>query len=198
MPVSVKSYLRVEVHLVCNDFVLVLYIFIIITNLLCLVILSMNRQSCIPTFHYYWRIKSSFKLAWIESTSPCNSLIGYLLKWRCCSLVWPHSLLSKTGFDHLGRDQSSLRLWALHTPFVFLQKNNLWNKRVISLLLCTYVSLWVCLCTVLLYISVCISQFESGSGDKIWGIQSWQIICQIKIHTDKSCRLTRYVCVDIT
>ncbi len=127
----------------------------------------------------------------MKSTSPCcNSLIGYLLKWRCCSLVWPQSLLSKTGFDLLGSDQSSFRLSALHKSFVFLQESNLWHKRVISLLLCAYVSLLVCLCTVLLYISVCISQFESGSGDKIWGIQSWEIICQIKIHTDKSCRLT--------
>ncbi len=24
----------------------------------------------------------------MESTSPCTSLIGYLLKWRCCLLVW--------------------------------------------------------------------------------------------------------------
>ncbi len=35
---------------------------------------------------------SSFKLIWMESTFPCNSLIGYSLEWRCCSSVWPKSL----------------------------------------------------------------------------------------------------------
>ncbi len=51
----------------------------------------------------------------MESTriSTRISLIGYSLKWLCCSLVWPESLLSKTGFDPLGRDQSSFRLSAL-------------------------------------------------------------------------------------
>jgi hypothetical protein len=38
-------------------------------------------------FHYCWRVKSSFKLVWTESTFPCNSQIGYSFKWRCCSLV---------------------------------------------------------------------------------------------------------------
>jgi hypothetical protein len=37
----------------------------------------------LETFHYWWRVKSSFKLVWMESTLPCNSLIGYSLKWRC-------------------------------------------------------------------------------------------------------------------
>jgi hypothetical protein len=46
------------------------------------------------TFNYCWRVKSSFKLVWIESTSSCNSLIGHSLKWCCCSLVWPISLLT--------------------------------------------------------------------------------------------------------
>ena len=36
-------------------------------------------------------ITHPFKLVWRESTSPCNSLIGYSLKWRCCLLVWPKS-----------------------------------------------------------------------------------------------------------
>ncbi len=57
-------------------------------------------------------IKSSFKLVWLEYTSPSNSLIGSLLKRLCCSLAWPKSLLSKTGFNPLGRDQSSFRLLA--------------------------------------------------------------------------------------
>ncbi len=35
------------------------------------------------TFHYCWRVKSCCKLVWMESTFPCNSLIGYSLKWRC-------------------------------------------------------------------------------------------------------------------
>ncbi len=63
------------------------------------------------TFHYCWSlVKSSFKLVWMESTSPCNSLIGHSLKWRCCSLVWPISLLTITSFDSLKRDQSFFRL----------------------------------------------------------------------------------------
>ena len=37
------------------------------------------------TFHCCWRVKSSFKLVWMESNSPCSSLIGHSLKWRCCS-----------------------------------------------------------------------------------------------------------------
>ncbi len=61
-------------------------------------------------FHYCWRVKSSFKLVWLELTSPCNSLIGRSLKWRCCFLVY---FLTKTSFDPLGRDQSSFRLPAL-------------------------------------------------------------------------------------
>ncbi len=65
------------------------------------------------TFHYCWRVRSSFKLVWMESTSPCNSLLDYSLKWCCCSLVWPKSLLSKTGFNRLERDQSSFWLSAL-------------------------------------------------------------------------------------
>jgi len=56
------------------------------------------------TFHYCWRVKSSFKLVWMESTS----------------LVWPKSLLSKTGFDRLERDQSSLRQSA---PVDFLMRH---------------------------------------------------------------------------
>ncbi len=58
-------------------------------------------------------LKIILKLVWMESTSPSNSLIGYSLKWRCCSLVWSKSLSSKTDFDCIGRDQSSFKLSAL-------------------------------------------------------------------------------------
>jgi len=44
------------------------------------------------TFQYCWRVNNCFKLVWTETTYPCNSLIGYSLKWRCCSLDWPNSL----------------------------------------------------------------------------------------------------------
>jgi hypothetical protein len=70
-------------------------------------------------FHYCWRVRHSFKLVWMESTSQCNSLLGYTLMWCCCSLVWPKSVLSKTGFNRLGRDQSSLRLSALARDFMY-------------------------------------------------------------------------------
>ena len=49
----------------------------------------------------------------MESTSPRNSLTGHSLKWRCCLLVWPIFLLTKTSFDPLGSYQSSFRLPAL-------------------------------------------------------------------------------------
>ncbi len=42
----------------------------------------------------------------MEFASPRNPLIGL----RYCSLVWPKSLLTKTSFVPLGRDQSSFRL----------------------------------------------------------------------------------------
>ncbi len=35
----------------------------------------------------------------MESTSRCNSLIGYPFNRRCCSTVWHKYILSKTGFD---------------------------------------------------------------------------------------------------
>ncbi len=131
---------------------LVLFLFIIITNLLWCIYMcshSLYEQTLLHT--------DIPLLEWMGLNGinlPMQLAVGYLLKWRCCSLVWPQSLLSKTCFDHLGSDQSSFRLSALHTSFVFLQESNLWNKRVISLLLCTYFSLWVCLCTVLLYLCV--------------------------------------------
>ncbi len=54
-------------------------------------------------------------MVWMDYTSPCNSPIGHSLKWRCCSLVWPISLSTKTSFDLLERDQSSFRLSAQYT-----------------------------------------------------------------------------------
>jgi hypothetical protein len=49
----------------------------------------------------------------MESSSPCNSLIGHSLKWRCCSLHGlTHISFDKTQFWPLGRDQSSFRLSA--------------------------------------------------------------------------------------
>jgi hypothetical protein len=49
------------------------------------------------TFHYCWRLKSSFKPVWMESIYSCNSPIGYFWKWRCCSLVC-QNLLDKIRF----------------------------------------------------------------------------------------------------
>ncbi len=49
-------------------------------------------------FYYRWVVTSGFKVVWRESNSPCNSLIGYLLKWCCCSLVWPKSLWQDPSF----------------------------------------------------------------------------------------------------
>jgi len=40
-------------------------------------------------------LKSCFKMVWMESTSPCNSLIDHSLKWRCCSLVGGKALRQK-------------------------------------------------------------------------------------------------------
>ncbi len=65
------------------------------------------------TFHYCWEVKSSFKPGWMESSFPCNSLIGHSLNWRCCSLVLPISGLTKSSFDPLARHQSSFKLPAL-------------------------------------------------------------------------------------
>jgi hypothetical protein len=69
------------------------------------------------TFHDCWWIKSSIKLVWMESSSPCNSLMGYSLKWRCCVLIGLTQIsFVSNGFDRLGREQSSFRLSAL-VPF---------------------------------------------------------------------------------
>ncbi len=38
------------------------------------------------------------KVAWMESTSPCNSVFNFSFKWRCYSLVWPKSLWQKPVF----------------------------------------------------------------------------------------------------
>ncbi len=41
---------------------------------------SILRPETETILHYCWRVKSSFKLVWMESSSPCNSLFGYSLK----------------------------------------------------------------------------------------------------------------------
>jgi hypothetical protein len=64
-------------------------------------------------FHYWWRVKSSFKLVWMESTSTCNSLIGLPIEMALQLFGLAKSHLSKTGFDRLRRDQSSFRPSAL-------------------------------------------------------------------------------------
>ncbi len=50
------------------------------------------------TLHCCWRLKSSLKLVWMESTSPCNSLIGHSLKWRCMLIVLTHISFDKNLF----------------------------------------------------------------------------------------------------
>ncbi len=60
--------------------------------------LSLQSWKAGTTFHYCWEVKCSFKLVWMESSSPCNSLIGHSLKWRCCSLVGPMSFFDKNQF----------------------------------------------------------------------------------------------------
>jgi hypothetical protein len=46
----------------------------------------------------------------MESTSSCNSMIGYSLKWRCCSLVWPKSVRQNPVLTTPSEIESSLRL----------------------------------------------------------------------------------------
>ncbi len=40
------------------------------------------------TFHYCYGVKSTFKLVWMESTSPCNSLNGYCTRWSGAAAHW--------------------------------------------------------------------------------------------------------------
>ncbi len=61
------------------------------------------------TFHYCWRVKSSLKLVWIKSTSPCKSLVVYSLKRHGLSII----SLTKSYFDHLFVIESPLKLRAL-------------------------------------------------------------------------------------
>ncbi len=108
MPMTLKNTLRWAFtpflsHMFYVLFVQATFLFFFLT-------LSSETET---TFHFCWRVISSFKMVWMESTLPCNALISHSLRWRCCSLVWPKSLFSKTGFDHLGRDQSSFWLSAL-------------------------------------------------------------------------------------
>ncbi len=50
------------------------------------------------TFHYCWRIKSSFKLAWMESISTCNSLIVHSLKYYAAAYWSDQNLLDQIRF----------------------------------------------------------------------------------------------------
>jgi hypothetical protein len=47
----------------------------------------------------------------------CRDVFWLVTRWSgaCCSLVWPKSLLPKTGLDRLVRDQSSFGLYAAQT-----------------------------------------------------------------------------------
>ncbi len=72
-----------------------------------------GRYETETTFRYCWRIKSSFKLVWMESTSPCNSRIGYLLVEVALLLIGLAQIsFVKLVFDRQGGDQSSFRLSA--------------------------------------------------------------------------------------
>jgi hypothetical protein len=75
----------------------------------------MNNTYGSTGFHFYYclRVKSSFELVWMESTSTCNSLIGLPIEMALQLFGLAKYHLSKTGFDCLRRDQSSLRLSAL-------------------------------------------------------------------------------------
>ncbi len=80
------------------------------------------------TFHHCWRVKSS--MFWMESTSPYNSLIGYSLKWGCCSS--DKSLLSKIGFERLVRDNRLLdyQLWLYLCRFKWERKEDVKERKV--------------------------------------------------------------------
>jgi hypothetical protein len=88
-------------------------------------------------FHYCWVVNTSFKVVWMESTSPCNSLIGYTLKWRCCSLVWPKSLWQKNQFltTHLSRN----RLCIVHKPTLTVNRTKYRHSQS------TWLSVTVCI-----------------------------------------------------
>jgi len=63
------------------------------------------------TFHFCWWVKSSFQLVWMESTTPCNSLLGQSFSgtaahWSDPYLFWQKPVLT------FGRDHSCFRLTA--------------------------------------------------------------------------------------
>jgi hypothetical protein len=58
------------------------------------------------------------------SLKRCNPLIGYSLRWLCFSLVWAKSLLTKTGFDPVGRDLSVRLLRPDFTPLPSMHAYN--------------------------------------------------------------------------
>ncbi len=46
---------------------------------------NLSRKA-VTTFHYHREVKSSFKLVWMESPSPCNSLVG--TRWSGAAAHW--------------------------------------------------------------------------------------------------------------
>ncbi len=78
-------------------------------------------------FNFCWGIKKSiFKLVWMNSTSPCNSLFSFLFKWRWCSLVCLNCLWKKPVLTiHLSRNGqwgSHLSKVLKHSPIVHRTK----------------------------------------------------------------------------
>jgi hypothetical protein len=62
------------------------------------------------TFHYCWRVKSIFKLVWMNSTSPIH-LIDWLLVEVALLLIGLTKIsLTKSSFYHPSVIESSLRL----------------------------------------------------------------------------------------
>jgi hypothetical protein len=68
----------------------------------------------------------------MKSTSPWNSLIGYSLKWRCCSLVWPKSLWQnpELEFVNLKGAQESIPSLAGRYDNPFLTYRPAWLHRL--------------------------------------------------------------------
>ncbi len=66
--------------------------------LICIYCMYRQGPEAETTFHYCWRIKSSFKLAWKESISTCNSLIVYSLKYHAAAHWSDQNLLDKIRF----------------------------------------------------------------------------------------------------
>ncbi len=93
---------------------------------------SILRPETETIFHFCWMVKSSFKLVWMESSSPCNSLISYSLKWHCCSLVCRISLFWKKPIFPLLEEINRLldcQLWF----------HNKWSYSILSIAFTTFV-----------------------------------------------------------